>query len=175
MWFSRGRHDAQSTWSRRMLIIRDSSVQAMKAHAEIGYPHEVCGLLLGDVNGTSSLRRVRDAKPARNLNLERAGDRYELDPTAYLRIDVEARERGLSVIGVYHSHPDHPAQPSETDRVVAAEIWETAESWSYLILAVVTGKVTSWKSWVLRNRVFHEEGLRLCRSKPSGGLSCQAP
>ena len=60
-----------------MLIMRDSSVQAIKAHAEKGYPHEVCGLLLGEVDAASRLRRVREVEPARNLNLEWASNRYQ--------------------------------------------------------------------------------------------------
>ena len=84
-----------------MLIIGDEALQEMTAHAEEGYPHEVCGLLLGEVDAASSLHRVHEAKPARNLSRERAGNRYELDPKDYLRIDAEARQRGLSVVGVY--------------------------------------------------------------------------
>ena len=175
MSFSEGIDSAKTARSGQMLVIGDEALQEMRAHAEEGYPHEVCGLLLGEVDAASSLRRVRQAKRARNLNLERAHARYELDPTDYLRIDAESRQRGLSVAGVYHSHPDHPARPSETDRVSAAETWETAESWSYLILAVIAGKVTAWKSWVLRDRTFHEEDLQLWRSDSSRGQPCQAP
>ncbi len=175
MLFSEGIDSAKTARNGQMLIIGDEALQEMTAHAEEGYPHEVCGLLLGEVDAASSLRRARQAKRARNLNLERANARYELDPTDYLRIDADARQRGLSVVGVYHSHPDHPARPSETDQVGAAEIWETAESWSYLILAVIAGKVTSWRSWVLRDRTFHEEDLQLWRSDSSRGQPCQAP
>ena len=175
MSFSEGIHGAQPARSGQMLIMRDETMQAMKAHAEEGYPHEVCGLLLGEVDAASRLRRVREAEPARNLNLEWASNRYELDPTDYLRIDADARRRGLAMVGVYHSHPEHPAQPSETDRVVAAEIWESSESWSYLILALSAGKVTSWQSWILRDRTFHEEELHLEQPESSRGQPCQAP
>jgi len=175
MLFSEGIDSAKTARSGQMLIIGDEALQEMTAHAEEGYPHEVCGLLLGEVDAASSLRRVHEAKPARNLNRERAGTRYELDPNDYLRIDAEARQRGLAVVGTYHSHPDHTAQPSETDRLSAAEVWEMAESWSYLILAVIAGKVTSWRSWVLRDRTFHEEDLQLWRSDSSRGQPCQAP
>ncbi len=121
MSFSEGIDSAKTARSGQMLIIGDEALQEMTAHAEGGYPHEVCGLLLGEVDAASSLRRVRQAKRARNLDLERANNRYELDPTDYLRIDAQARQRGLSVVGVYHSHPEHPARPSETDQVGAAE------------------------------------------------------
>ncbi len=77
MSFSEGIHGTQPARSGQMLIIRDETMQAMKAHAEEGYPHEVCGLLLGEVDAASRLRRVREAEPARNLNLEWASNRYQ--------------------------------------------------------------------------------------------------
>ncbi len=175
MSFSEGIDSAKTARSGQMLIIGDEALQEMTAHTEEGYPQEVCGLLLGEADTASSLRRVHQAKPARNLDRERAGNRYELDSNDYLHIDAEARQRGLSVVGIYHSHPDHAAQPSQTDRLSAVELWETAESWSYVILAVSAGKVTSWKSWILRDRTFHEEELHLRRSDSSRGQPCRAP
>ena len=65
------------------------------------------------------------------------------------------------MLGVYHSHPDHPSIPSETDRLRAEEIWQSAESWSYVILQVVSGRVASRRSWILRDGVFAEEEMSL--------------
>lgn len=106
-----------------------------------GYPNEVCGLLLGRVEGEQ--RRVEVVHPARNLNVERARDRYELDPRDQLAAEEAARAAGREVLGVWHTHPDHPAQPSETDRAAA---WS---GWSYLILSVVRGEVADLRSWRL--------------------------
>ena len=144
-----------------MLTLTDAAERAMKDHAEEGYPHEVCGLLLGLLEKDGKIRRVRESRAARNLNRDRPDDRYELDPSDYLRIVREAQAERLEVVGVYHSHPDHPSIPSETDRVRAEEIWQSAESWSYVILQVVSGKIASWRSWVLKEGVFSEEAARV--------------
>jgi proteasome lid subunit RPN8/RPN11 len=93
---------------------------------------------------------VRDAA---NLNQERPGDRYELDPRTMLEADRDCRARGLEVVGVWHSHPDHPAEPSETDRAGA---WE---GWSYIIVSVARAAVGTMRSWRLSGDRFHEESI----------------
>jgi proteasome lid subunit RPN8/RPN11 len=143
-----------------MLHINEREVEAMRAHAEAGYPEEVCGLLLGTVHGPGQ-RHVREARPAANRNRDRARDRYEIDPVDYLRTARGGEARGLEVVGIYHSHPDHPSQPSETDRARAVELWEDEASWSYVILEVAGGKVASWRSWVLSRQAFAEEPVTL--------------
>ncbi|HEV8376202.1 MAG TPA: M67 family metallopeptidase [Candidatus Polarisedimenticolia bacterium] len=144
-----------------MLTLTEAAERAMKEHAEQGYPHEVCGLLIGLLDEEGRLRRVRKTGAARNLNRDRPDDRYELDPSDFLRIEREAKAERLDVLGVYHSHPDHPSIPSETDRLRAEEIWQSAESWSYVILQVVSGRVASRRSWILRDGVFAEEEMSL--------------
>ncbi len=142
-----------------MLALDDASAARMSALAEGGYPHEVCGLLVGTCE--DGVRRVREVHPAENLNRARAADRYDLSPADYARIERAAAARGLAVVGIYHSHPDHPSRPSETDRAQAAGIWGSAESWSYVILEVAKGKVASWRSWVLKDEAFGEEAVRV--------------
>jgi proteasome lid subunit RPN8/RPN11 len=116
-----------------------------------GYPREVCGVLVGSIlNGVNAVQRIVQA---RNLNVERARDRYELDPEDYLRADQAARADGLEVVGIWHSHPDHAAAPSETDREAA---WE---NWSYLIAQVSRKGVTDLRSWRLEGDRFVEEDL----------------
>jgi proteasome lid subunit RPN8/RPN11 len=116
-----------------------------------GYPEETCGLLVGRsrLGRTEALRATR----ARNLNRERARDRYELDPADFLAADLAAREQGLEIVGVWHSHPDHPAEPSETDRLAA---WE---GWSYLIVEVTRAGVAAVRSWRLAEQRFQEEPI----------------
>ena len=144
-----------------MLILDPGAENAMRDHTESGYPHEVCGLLLGRCDAGSEMRRVAEARPAANLNLEHAADRYELSPADFLHIEREARSRELEVVGVYHSHPDHPSRPSETDRLRAEEIWQSSESWSYLILEVASGVMASRRSWVLKHGIFAEEEIQV--------------
>ena len=114
-----------------------------------GYPHETCGLMIGTQDGDGV--RVRRVVQAANLNTERARDRYELDPQAMMTADVAARAEGLDVVGIWHSHPDHPAKPSETDR---AKAWE---GWSYVIVSVNEAGVADLRSWRLYGDTFAEE------------------
>ena len=144
-----------------MLILDRQAEEGMVRHGEEGYPDEVCGLLVGHFEEGMATRIAREAWRARNLNRERSADRYDLDPSDFRRIEEEARGRRMEVVGVYHSHPDHPSRPSETDRQRAEEIWQSGESWSYVILEVVRGSVTSRRSWVLRERTFGEEEIRV--------------
>jgi proteasome lid subunit RPN8/RPN11 len=86
-----------------------------------GYPEETCGLLIGERSEEGMV--IQRAVQAKNLNRGRAQDRYELDPLDFLAADTQARQLGLDVLGVWHSHPDHPARPSETDREAAWPDW----------------------------------------------------
>src|SRR5262245_4265582 len=171
-----GPHPTHDSLHRRqkgdVLILNDAAARALEAHAESGYPREVCGLLVGRIDSPGGARRILEARQAGNLNRERATDRYDLDPTDYLRIESEARALRLEVLGVYHSHPDHPSLPSETDRMRAEEIWQEGASWSYLILEVAAGRLASRRSWVLRERIFHEEEIRV---EPAGAGSGPCP
>ena len=144
-----------------MLILDRQAEEGMVRHGEEGYPREVCGLLVGHFEDGMATRKAQEAWRAVNLNRERAADRYDLDPADFRRIEEEARRRRMEVVGVYHSHPDHPSRPSETDRQRAEEIWQSAESWSYVILEVARGSVASRRSWVLRGGAFGEEEIRV--------------
>lgn len=117
-----------------------------------GYPHECCGLLLGRAG--DGVVRVAEVVQARNANAERRRDRYEIDPEDFLRADARSRERGLDIVGVWHTHPDHPARPSATDLERA---WA---GWSYLILSVSGAGVEAMRAWRLDGSEFIEEALR---------------
>ena len=71
-------------------------------------------------------------------------DRYELDPLSYMEADSWARKNGLDILGIYHSHPDHPPAPSETDRKAASP------GWGYMILSVSRGRLNGARIWRLR-------------------------
>lgn len=123
----------------------------LEAWARADYPHEACGLLAGRQTGGRC--EVSAVFQARNLATDRAHDRYRLDPEDYLAIDREARARGLDVVGVWHTHPDHPARPSQTDLAAA---WPRM---SYLILAVGHDGVSALSSWRLEGAAFQEETI----------------
>lgn len=120
----------------------------MKAHAASGYPLEVCGVLLG--------RLAEGREPARVLSLVRVVNqertspavRYEIAPEDLARIQREARAAGREIVGYYHSHPDHPARPSETDRRLAAE--GISDGVVHVIVAVAEGGAGEATAWVFR-------------------------
>jgi proteasome lid subunit RPN8/RPN11 len=92
---------------------------AIRRHCESEFPNEACGALFGTGDGETSPWRVTAITPAPN---EHEGDhqrRYLVPPEFQLRMELEARASGRDLLGYYHSHPDHPAQPSEYDRVHA--------------------------------------------------------
>jgi proteasome lid subunit RPN8/RPN11 len=130
-------------------VFRDS----LATWALAGYPNESCGLLIGErSNGASIVRHVTHAN---NLNTERARDRYELDPQDFLAAEEAARMQGLEVLGVWHTHPDHPAMPSETDRAAA---WP---DFSYVILEVGGDGVRELRAWRLNDmQAFDEESIQ---------------
>ena len=110
--------------------IAKTAFEAIQAHGAEGYPHEICGILVGPRGG----RTATDAKRARNIIVERARDRYEIDPRDHIRIQREADDDGQDILGYYHSHPDHPAQASRFD---------TERAWAgyvYVIVSVQGGK-----------------------------------
>jgi len=134
-----------------LLRLPTSQRLQLEAWVRAGYPMETCGLMLG--RAERGIPVVQAVRQARNLNSERAHDRYELDPEDFLAADREARAEGLEILGVWHSHPDHPAVPSETDREAA---WP---GWSYVILEVAAGSVAALRSWRLAGAAFEEEEI----------------
>lgn len=118
-----------------MVEISKDAFEGMKRHAEKGYPDEVCGVMTGKGNSITGFAACR------NLNTERARDRYELDPLSFKKADDEAREKNLDIVGIYHSHPDHPARPSETDRSRALP------RWGYLIISIERGGFRNSTLW----------------------------
>ena len=135
-----------------MLEIEKTLLEEVYNHGIKTYPDECCGIMLGTIAGEN--RTVKKIFPAENLNKERSKDRYELNQKDFLRADREAQSLDLEIVGIYHSHPDHPSKASETDRQKAHE------SYSYLIVAIHQGKFYSKNSWVLDSeKQFHEENI----------------
>ena len=108
-------------------------------HLEAGYPNESCGVMLGK-NGT-----VTEVVHADNQRTDSARNRFLIDPLAYMKIERDADKRGLQVLGIYHSHPDVAARPSQFDLDNA---WP---NFSYLIVSVVKGKAVESNCWRLRD------------------------
>lgn len=140
-----------------MLRLDRQQMETIHRHSSADYPAECCGVLLGREDG--EVRQVSEVAPLANLRrdaaraaqfvpLEDPGgeserNRYLIDPREQIRVEKDARARHLTVLGYYHSHPDHPARPSAYDR-------EHAWPWySYLIVAVEVGIPRDTRAWVL--------------------------
>ncbi len=119
--------------------------------ARAGYPYEACGLLLGRQDRYAT--RLARITHARNLATDRLADRYILDPQDYLAADEEARRDGLEIVGIWHSHPDHPARPSSTD---LGNAWP---DYTYLIVAVHQGEVIDLTAWRLGDSRFVQQTI----------------
>lgn len=134
-----------------MIRFEGPAKAAMISIGEKGFPHEICGLMLGKGGET---RIVTEIFECGNLNKLKPETRYDMDPKDYLRGEKLAREKGLDVVGIFHSHPDHPDQASETDRQAA---WP---GFSYVIMSIQKGKFASMRSWVLNDQEkFDEEPI----------------
>ncbi len=147
--------------------------------AVVSYPAECCGILVGrrqfgpsqaDVGGAEVCRDVVQVVATENAwepsllgytdgdggREHSLGDRYCIDPADLLRVQKAARAQGLEIVGIYHSHPDHPAVPSECDRALAWPVY------SYVIVSVVRGQVTDLTSWRLDDQQqFQSEPVKM--------------
>jgi proteasome lid subunit RPN8/RPN11 len=126
-----------------MLKIKPEDYAALRRHGEETYPHECCGVLLGqdDLNG---VRTVSSTARCGNTRIDSPQNRYNIDPRELVRIQREGRERGEDIVGFYHSHPDHPARWSPTDFAEAHWI-----GCSYVITSVEKGKAAITNSFEL--------------------------
>jgi proteasome lid subunit RPN8/RPN11 len=151
--------------------LSQSQAQAIREHGRREYPNECCGILLGRANGAlkdvgevvalKNLRhdpeRAQQLLPVEDQGRETERNRFLIDPLDQLRVEKDARARGLEVLGYYHSHPDHPARPSVYDR-------EHAWPWySYFIVSVAQGVPEDLSCWVLSEdrSTFHPEKVEL--------------
>lgn len=142
-----------------ILQLKTELYQAIRAHGEETYPHECCGALLGKPGEQGWV--VADAVRAGNTRTDSAHNRYHIAPIELVRIQHSAREKGLEIAGFYHSHPDHPAQWSQTD--FAEAHWLGC---SYVITAVTKGKATVTNSFLLagtteEDKRFEQETIRV--------------
>lgn len=137
------------------LEIRGDDLAAAQRHAGSTYPEECCGFLLGSDLGDEGGARVARVLAVDNQRQDSRHNRYVIHPETVLAAQKEARGSGFDIVGYYHSHPDHPAVPSEFDREHA---WP---GMSYLIVSVRKGDIAETRSWRLaddRSR-FDEETL----------------
>lgn len=132
-----------------------AQLRAIEAHGESTYPHEGAGFLLGRLDGSDRLTVERVLPVTNQREPEAQHNRYELSPLDFLRAEREAAAAGVELVGVFHSHPDHPARPSEFDREHA---WP---AFAYLITSVQGGRAEVTRAWRLRDdrSAFDEDTL----------------
>ncbi len=125
-----------------MLKLTEQVYDTIRRHGEETYPHECCGVLLG--RSEDGVNAVEQAVTAGNTRTDSAHNRYQIAPQELVKIQRLGRERGLDIVGFYHSHPDHPAQWSTTD--FAEAHWLGC---SYVITAVEKGAARQTNSFLL--------------------------
>ena len=136
------------------LKISEELLEGIREHGKKAYPNECCGVLLGRIE--DSRKSVVELRAMENTREDSPRNRYLISSRELLEAEKAARAQGLDIVGVYHSHPDHPARPSEFDR-------EHAFPWySYIIVSVHGGKPVDLASWTLRDdrSAFDAEDLR---------------
>jgi proteasome lid subunit RPN8/RPN11 len=147
-------------WSHDVIRISAAALERIREHARETYPRECCGALLGRASqNDSATKEVARAVALANTTHEMPERRY-LIPAATVRETGRAAERdGLEIVGFYHSHPDHPPEPSELDRQQAWP-WYT-----YLIVGAHSDDRTPVRAWQLgEDRLrFAEEELTIVR------------
>jgi proteasome lid subunit RPN8/RPN11 len=133
----------------RALHLADGVAAAIRAHGSETYPHECCGALVGR-DGL-----VQSAVPLPNTTGEGPRRRFLVRPEDYRAAERAASAAGADLVGFYHSHPDHPARPSQYDLDHAWPFF------SYIILAVASGQPGEMTSWTLRDdrSAFEPEAL----------------
>jgi proteasome lid subunit RPN8/RPN11 len=132
----------------------------IQEHGAQAYPEEGAGFLLGIDNLDRGARSVMSIVPLQNAREEAARvNRYLITPQDYIRAELKAEEQGLELIGVFHSHPDHPELPSDFDRE-----WAQPQ-FSYLITRVVCGTAKGSRAWRLSDdrAKFTEEEIQIER------------
>jgi len=114
------------------------TLEEIHAHAKSTYPEECCGLLIA----SSGSKDVVDSVKMRNAFSGPKHDRYHIDPLELFKADREAARRGLTIAGIYHSHPDYPATLSKFD------IEHSFPWYSYVVVSVPKGEAGETRSWL---------------------------
>ncbi len=136
--------------------LSEEAVEVINDDAISAFPNECCGFLYGTESADGS-RQITLAVPVTNSKEGDQRRRFEISPLDYLRAEQFALQNDTALLGVYHSHPNHPAIASEHDLAVAMPYF------SYVIVSVMNGEIADHKSWRLKDeeRSFVEEQVHL--------------
>ena len=140
-----------------MIQLREANRLEIAAHSERDYPYECCGLLLGGF-GAHGTKLVAETYPISNAREEEAKrNRFLIRPEELMVGEKYAARKELEVLGFYHSHPDHPAVPSQYDLEHAWPVY------SYIVVSVRAGQAEDLRSWEMegdRSRFNEEEMVK---------------
>ena len=128
------------------LVLTKAQVGQIEEEGVSAYPNECCGNMIGrDVSDGACTRRIVERLEAmQNVwDAQEQRRRFAIDPLALMKAEKSAAAEGNVVLGFYHSHPDHPARPSETDRQYGWPFY------SYVIVSIAGGAAVDMTSWVL--------------------------
>lgn len=120
------------------VLLKSSALEQINEHGNAGFPDEICGFLYGK---DLEIREITHTQPVLNSKEGDQRRRFEISPLDYIQAERFALENGLDLLGVYHTHPNHPAIPSEHDLVQAVPYF------SYIILSVQNGIAAEIRSW----------------------------
>jgi proteasome lid subunit RPN8/RPN11 len=136
-----------------MLVIEPKVKELMIADGLRTYPDECCGFIFGSESGEKRL--ITGMQVVDNAKEGDKRRRFEISPQDYFNAEQYAQDHGLLLLGVYHSHPNHPAIPSEHDRKSAQPYF------SYVILSIREGSFDHLRSWTLNeSEQFEEEKIK---------------
>lgn len=139
-----------SEWT---LKIDKEVLNKMQEHAEGTYPDECCGFMYGEYHDENT-RTVHTARPVTNAKEGDKSDRFQIDPKDYQKAERYALQQDMDLVGVYHSHPNHPAEPSQHDLKQAMPVF------SYVIISVKKEVADHTRSWRLDDhKEFQEEKI----------------
>jgi proteasome lid subunit RPN8/RPN11 len=133
------------------LVLKKDLMDKMEDHALESYPMECCGFVFGKDQPDG--RIITEVHTTPNSKQGDQRRRFEVDPRDYLKAERYALEKDITLLGIYHSHPDHPAVPSKHDLKQAVPFF------SYLILATEKEQVKKTTSWQLYHEQFEEEEI----------------
>ncbi|MEL6867592.1 MAG: M67 family metallopeptidase [Bacteroidota bacterium] len=136
------------------IILSEAANEVINQHAIEAFPNECCGFLYGDEE------KGRLIHLAQRVDNSKEGDqrrRFEISPRDYMKAERFALENNTQLLGIYHSHPNHPAIASEHDLAKAMPYF------SYVIVSVMDGQIADTKSWKLleEKRAFYEEQVQI--------------
>ncbi|MCL2231089.1 MAG: M67 family metallopeptidase [Treponema sp.] len=140
-----------------MLKLSQEHEKIIRAEGESAYPNECCGILIGEID-EEGVKTVKYTEAIRNARED--GEQYHrflITPEDMMQAEITARKRKEDVIGFYHSHPDHPAVPSDYDKEHALPFY------SYIIVSVMQKKSKDFKSWELRADRNHFESEKILK------------